>query len=191
MAITGAEGPSGPQGGADATNGGIERANTIRAGVFGIQDGVVSTFGLIMGVAGAQVSPEAVVIAGVAGVVSGALSMGAGEYVSVRTQHELLAVGTSVAVGENVDPFRAAAANAGLFVAGGLVPLLPFLLTAGRPAVLTSIVLSALALFSTGAVLTRLTRRSPWRSGARMLVIGGGSGLLAFAIGSALGSVVG
>jgi vacuolar iron transporter family protein len=168
----------------------IEHANTIRAGVFGIQDGIVSTFGLIMGVAGAQISAEAVVVAGVAGVVSGALSMGAGEYVSVRTQRELLEVGAAVGDGENVNPFRAAFANAGLFVGGGLVPLLPFLLTSGRPAVISSTVVSALSLFVTGAVLTRLTGRSPWRSGLRMLVIGGGSGLLAFLIGTALGPVL-
>jgi vacuolar iron transporter family protein len=169
----------------------IEHANTIRAGVFGVQDGIVSTFGLIMGVAGAQISAEAVVIAGVAGVVSGALSMGAGEYVSVRTQRELLEAGEEVADYENVDPFRAAFANAGLFVAGGLVPLTPFLLATGRTAVIASTLVSALVLYATGAVLTRLTRRSPWRSGLRMLVIGGGSGLLAFLVGTALGSIVG
>jgi len=169
----------------------IEHANTIRAGVFGVQDGIVSTFGLIMGVAGAQISAEAVVIAGIAGVVSGALSMGAGEYVSVRTQRELLEAGEEVADYENVDPFRAAFANAGLFIAGGLVPLTPFLLTAGRTAVIASTLVSALVLYATGAVLTRLTRRSPWRSGLRMLVIGGGSGLLAFLVGTALGSIVG
>ena len=169
---------------------GIEHANTIRAGVFGIQDGIVSTFGIIMGVAGVQISAEAVVVAGVAGVVSGALSMGAGEYVSVRTQRELLAVGAAIADQENVNPYRAAFANAGLFVGGGLIPLLPFLLTAGRPAVVASTVVSALALFVTGAALTRLTRQSPWRSGMRMLVIGGGSGLLAYVIGSGLGSIL-
>jgi VIT1/CCC1 family predicted Fe2+/Mn2+ transporter len=178
----------------DAANGNgrldIERANTIRAGVFGVQDGIVSTFGLIMGVAGAQISPEAVVVAGVAGVVSGALSMGAGEYVSVRTQRELMAAGRAVDDHENVNPFRAAGANALLFIAGGLVPLLPFLLSAGRPAVITSIVLSALFLFVTGAVLTRLTRRSPVQSGLRMLIIGGGAGLLAYLVGSALGAAI-
>jgi vacuolar iron transporter family protein len=176
---------------ADGRSSSIEHANTIRAGVFGIQDGVVSTFGLIMGVAGAQVSAEAVVIAGIAGVVSGALSMGAGEYVSVRTQRELLAVGAAVEDHENVNPYRAALANAGLFIGGGLVPLTPFLLSAGRPAVIASSLVSALALFITGAVLTRLTKRSPWRSGLRMLVIGGGSGLLAYLVGTALGSIVG
>jgi vacuolar iron transporter family protein len=68
----------------------LDDANTVRAGVFGVQDGIVSTFGLVMGVAGAQVSPEGVLIAGLAGAFSGAISMGAGEYVSVKVQRELL-----------------------------------------------------------------------------------------------------
>jgi VIT1/CCC1 family predicted Fe2+/Mn2+ transporter len=171
----------------------LERSNTLRAAVFGVQDGIVSTFGLVMGVVGARISPEAVVIAGIAGLISGALSMGAGEYVSVRFQQELLAVRVGL-VGRagGVDPIRAAAANAGLFVVGGLLPLLPFLLTTGGArAVTASVTLSVLALFLTGAGLTRLTRSSPLRSGLRMLVIGGGAGLLGYGVGSLLGVAVG
>ncbi len=170
---------------------GLEQSNTIRAGVFGVQDGIVSNFGLIMGVAGAQFTPEAVLVAGVAGIVSGAMSMGAGEYVSVRTQRELLEVGQVVEDGENVSPYRAAAANGLLFASGGVIPLLPFLFTGGRTAVLSSVLLSVLALFAAGAILTRLTRRSPWRSGLRVLLIGGGAGLLGYLVGSALGVAVG
>ena len=169
----------------------LDSANTIRAGVFGVQDGIVSTFGLVMGVAGAQVSPEAVLIAGIAGAFSGAVSMGAGEYVSVKVQHELLAVQDGTASDDNVRPHRAAAANSGLFVLGAAFPLLPFLLMVGLPAVVTSTALSAVALFATGALLTRLTRVSPIVSGARMLVIGGGAGLLGYLVGSLLGVTIG
>lgn len=175
----------------NATNNGVlDHSNTIRAGIFGVQDGVVSNFGLVMGVAGAQISPGAVLIAGAAGLVSGALSMGAGEYVSVRTQRELLEVGADVGDDANVNPYRAAAANAGLFAIGGLVPLLPFVFTAGWVAVVTAVALSMLVLFAAGAVLTRLTRRSLLRSGLRMLVIGGGAGALGYGLGTALGNLV-
>ncbi len=169
----------------------INAANTIRAGVFGVQDGIVSTFGLVMGVAGAQVSPEAVLIAGIAGAFSGAVSMGAGEYVSVKVQHELLAARGSTDGEGNVSPYRAATANSGLFVLGAAFPLLPFLFLVGLPAVALSTALSASALFATGALLTRLTRRPPLLSGLRMLVIGGGAGLLGYGVGSVLGVAVG
>ncbi len=64
------------------------RLNWLRASVLGANDGVVSTAGLVMGVAGATTGREAILVAGVAGVVAGALSMGAGEYVSVSTQRD-------------------------------------------------------------------------------------------------------
>ena len=169
----------------------LDDANTVRAGVFGVQDGIVSTFGLVMGVAGAQVSPEAVLIAGIAGAFSGAVSMGAGEYVSVKVQHELLAARGGAGTEDNVRAHRAAAANSGLFVLGAAFPLLPFLLLVGLPAVVTSTALSAVALFTTGALLTRLTHVSPLVSGARMLVIGGGAGLLGYLVGSVLGVTIG
>jgi len=168
----------------------LDDANTIRAGVFGVQDGIVSTFGLVMGVAGAQVSPEAILIAGLAGAFSGAVSMGAGEYVSVRVQHELIAA-RGVTDGANVHPTRAAAANAGLFVLGAAFPLAPFLALEGLAAVVVSALLSAGSLFATGALLTRLTRRPPWASGLRMLLIGGGAGVLGYLVGSLLGVAVG
>ena len=169
----------------------LDDSNTVRAGVFGVQDGIVSTFGLIMGVAGAQVSPEAVLIAGVAGAFSGAVSMGAGEYVSVKVQREMLAARGAVDEDANVRPHRAALANSGLFVLGAAFPLAPFLFLVGFPAVVMSTVLSVFALFVTGALLTRLTKRSPWTSGARMLVIGGGAGVLGYLVGSLLGVAVG
>ncbi len=169
----------------------LDDANTVRAGVFGVQDGIVSTFGLVMGVAGAQVSPEAVLIAGIAGAFSGAVSMGAGEYVSVKVQHELLATRGDVDGDANVNPYRAAAANSGLFVLGAAFPLAPFLFLVGLPAVVTSTLLSVFALFVTGALLTRLTRRSPIWSGMRMLLIGGGAGVLGYLVGSLLGVAVG
>jgi VIT1/CCC1 family predicted Fe2+/Mn2+ transporter len=170
----------------------LDDANTVRAGVFGIQDGIVSTFGLVMGVAGAQVSPETVLIAGIAGAFSGAVSMGAGEYVSVKVQRELIERrGNGEAGGENVSPHRAAAANSGLFVLGAAFPLLPFILLVGLPAVVVSSILSITALFLTGALLTRLTGRSPVASGMRMLIIGGGAGVLGYLVGSLLGVAVG
>lgn len=169
----------------------LQSANTVRAAVFGIQDGMVSTLGIVMGVAGAQLSGEAIVIAGIAGLASGAMSMAAGEYVSVQTQKELLAVGADMSDEENVHPLKAAAANGGLFIGGGFVPLLPFLIGSGRSAIVASVAFSILALFVTGAVLTRLTRRSPWRSGARMLIIGGGAGVIGFMVGSVFGTIFG
>jgi len=58
----------------------------LRASVLGANDGVLSTSSLVLGVAAAHASPTAILLAGIAGLVAGALSMGAGEYVSVASQ---------------------------------------------------------------------------------------------------------
>ncbi|MDP2267109.1 MAG: VIT1/CCC1 transporter family protein [Thiobacillus sp.] len=63
--------------------------NALRAGVFGVNDGLVSNAALIYGVAGASQEPAIIVLTGVAGLLAGAFSMASGEYVSVRSQREM------------------------------------------------------------------------------------------------------
>jgi VIT1/CCC1 family predicted Fe2+/Mn2+ transporter len=62
--------------------------NNLRAAVFGASDGLVSNAALVMGVAGAGMAADTLLITGLAGLLAGALSMAAGEYVSVRSQRE-------------------------------------------------------------------------------------------------------
>jgi VIT1/CCC1 family predicted Fe2+/Mn2+ transporter len=66
-----------------------------RAAVFGANDGLVSNFSLVAGMAGAGSSSQVILLAGLAGLLAGALSMAAGEYISVRSQRELLAATAS------------------------------------------------------------------------------------------------
>lgn len=62
--------------------------NKLRASVLGANDGIVSTAGLVLGVIGAAVDKEAIILAGFAGLVAGAISMAAGEFVSVSSQRD-------------------------------------------------------------------------------------------------------
>jgi len=64
------------------------KLNSLRAAVLGANDGIVSVAGLVMGVAGATTDRHTIFVAGLAGLVAGALSMGAGEFVSVSTQRD-------------------------------------------------------------------------------------------------------
>ena len=65
------------------------RSGTLRAVIFGVSDGLVSNLALIMGVAAAGSNPSFVLLAGVAGLLAGAFSMAAGEYISMQSQREL------------------------------------------------------------------------------------------------------
>ncbi|MFJ9647244.1 VIT1/CCC1 transporter family protein [Streptomyces sp. NPDC004244] len=64
------------------------RLNWLRAGVLGANDGIISTAGLVVGVAGSTTSRPEILAAGVAGLLAGSLSMAAGEYVSVSSQRD-------------------------------------------------------------------------------------------------------
>jgi VIT1/CCC1 family predicted Fe2+/Mn2+ transporter len=67
----------------------LQRSNWLRAAVLGANDGILSTSSLAIGVAAASISREPVVLASLAGLVAGALSMAAGEYVSVSSQTDV------------------------------------------------------------------------------------------------------
>ncbi len=66
------------------------KGGSARAAIFGMSDGLVSNVSLILGVAGANPAPGVVRLAGMAGLIAGACSMAAGEYISVQAQRELL-----------------------------------------------------------------------------------------------------
>ncbi len=90
--ITGAKGPA-----AEARRKGVAeealhrggRSGTLRAAVFGANDGLVSNLSLVMGIAGATSDNKLIVLAGIAGLLAGAFSMAAGEYISMQSQREM------------------------------------------------------------------------------------------------------
>ncbi|WIB14239.1 VIT1/CCC1 transporter family protein [Curtobacterium sp. MCPF17_050] len=77
-----------------ANRGRMRLSGTFRAAVFGANDGLVSNLALIIGVSASGADRHLVLLSGIAGLLAGALSMGAGEYVSVRSQRELLDAST-------------------------------------------------------------------------------------------------
>ena len=215
---------------------------SLRAAVFGANDGLVSNFALIMGVAGGTGASEVILLAGIAGLVAGAGSMAAGEWVSVRSQRELyereldierwelehfpdderdelaliyeakgldaeaaqaladqIMTDPDVALdtlareelglnpGDLGSPWGAATASFFAFATGAIVPLLPFLFTAGTGALMASAVVSAAALATVGALISIFTGRAAWRSALRMVLIGGGAALATYLIGSLVG----
>ena len=203
------------------------QGGSLRAAVFGINDGLVSNFSLVMGFAGAEARPEYILLAGIAGLLAGSFSMAAGEYVSMSAQRELFeqqiamekeelemspkeeeeelsliyqakglpeheasllarriianprtAIDTLAREELGLDPSElgspwvAALSSFLAFVIGALVPVIPYLFTSGTVAWAASALLSCLALFAIGAVLSIFSARGPILSGLRMLGIG-------------------
>jgi VIT1/CCC1 family predicted Fe2+/Mn2+ transporter len=101
------------------------RVGWLRAAVLGANDGIVSTASLVVGVAAAGSGPQAILLTGVAGLVAGAMSMAAGEYVSVHSQADTENADLSRERAElRDDPAAELRELAGIYVRRGLEPAL-------------------------------------------------------------------
>ena len=101
------------------------RIGWLRAAVLGANDGIVSTASLVVGVAAASATPQTILITGVAGLVAGAMSMAAGEYVSVHTQADTENADLARERAEiETDPVAEQRELTGIYVGRGLTPVL-------------------------------------------------------------------
>jgi VIT1/CCC1 family predicted Fe2+/Mn2+ transporter len=224
---------------------GLTAASNLRAAIFGVSDGLVSNTSLIMGVSGAISDTRTILITGAAGLLAGALSMAAGEYVSVSSQRELfeteiakeraelktqpheeidelariyhrrglplevacriskaLSKDLKVALethareelglnpGDLGSPIGAAISSFVSFGLGALVPLLPFLFGAGRNSFGIAVGLAGISLVLVGVAAAAVTGQRRLHGGVRLLVIGGGAGVVAYLIGKLLGVAI-
>jgi len=159
------------------------RINWLRAGVLGANDGIVSTAALVLGVAGATAARGPIVLAGLVGLLAGAMSMAVGEFVSVSAQRDAeRSMGR--AAGTLVDPVQAAVASFVSFVVGAAIPLLGVLIS---PNAWVAVAMVTVALAATGATSARLGRSPTGRAVVRNVV----GGLLAMAVTFGLGNLVG
>ena len=164
--------------------------NRLRAGVLGANDGIVSIAATVVGVAGASSARTAILIAGVAALVAGALSMAAGEYVSVSSQRDAERA-AALPPEQQVNPWHAAYASLGAFVAGGLVPVLVALVPWSHAAVVPAIAASVVvALVVTGAVSARVSGADVRRAIVRNVTGGSVAMAVTYGIGSLVGLAV-
>ena len=158
----------------------LRSALFLRNLVFGVEDGLVSTVGLLSGIAIAGVDRETIFLTGVVLIFVEAFSMAAGSFLSEASVEEM---------GGGVDDTRGSvAAGAVMFTsyfAAGLVPLLPYLFFSVATAFATSVACSILALFILGYWSGRETR-AVWRKTLRMGLVGG----LAILVGAIAGTFV-
>ena len=143
----------------------------IRDVIYGANDGIITTFAVVAGVTGGALSPTTVLIVGVANLFADGLSMGVGNYLSIRSNE-------SARAAQDLPEEEAAPARHGLatliaFVAAGAVPLLPF--AAGAPGEMQfglSVALTFAALFIVGSLRSLVTIDRWWAAGLEMLALG-------------------
>jgi vacuolar iron transporter family protein len=155
----------------------------LRDVVYGALDGVITTLAVVAGTVGADLEPRIGIILGIANLVADGISMGASNYLGLKS--ELEQTGRSVAVEM---PWRHGVATATAFAIVGAAPLLAYVLP--RPAWLSTLalalVLSATTLAVVGGLRARYIGKSIWRSAGEMLVIGAAAAGSAYFIGFAV-----
>ena len=161
----------------------------IRDVVYGANDGLITTFAVVVGAVGGGLSPRAMLILGTANLFADGLSMGVGNYLSIRSHESALAAQN--APQEEARPARHGVATLLAFVAAGAVPLGPFALgAAAGPGLAWSIALTFVMLFTVGALRGLVTVERWWIAGLEMLLLGAAVASAAYASGAAASRLI-
>lgn len=211
----------------------------LRNVVYGFNDGLTANFGLVAGVVGAAAvsQHETIIVAGVAGLIADALSMGSSGYLAAKSEQEVYAheiamerdeiammpevereelaliyeakgmdresaarlaaqvmadpkrmldemVQEELGIGDpHMSPLREGVVTGSATAVGALIPVFPFLVTEGTPAIVASFVISMLSHWLVGAARSVFTGRSVFRSGLDMFVVGLGVAIVGYVVG--------
>jgi VIT1/CCC1 family predicted Fe2+/Mn2+ transporter len=156
--------------------------------VYGANDGIITTFAVVAGVAGGDLSPAAVLIVGAANLAADGVSMGAGNLLAIRAQESARAA-QALPI-EEAYPWKHGLATLAAFVVAGALPLAPYVVAGAAPASLPlSALITAGALFGVGAARAAVTIERWWRAGLETLGIGCIVGVAAYLAGALIGGV--
>lgn len=150
--------------------------------VYGANDGIITTFAVVAGAAGAQFSSTIIVVLGIANLVADGFSMGASKFLSLRSEQDIANASEETrsrnALHDGIATFIA-------FGCAGALPLLPFIFPgAAENAFLVSTIATGLALFLVGSARALVIRKHALLAGLEMFVVGGAAAALAYFFGS-------
>lgn len=154
-------------------------SDKLRSFVFGVEDSLVSTIGLVSGIASVGMETKTILLTGTILIFVEAFSMAVGSFISENSAEEYKQQ-------KDLSSRRAIPSGIVMFVSyfiSGFIPLSPYLFSSGMNAVMLSIGASLLALFVLGFISGTLSRVRALKSAFQMLLIGG----LAIGIGTAVG----
>lgn len=155
----------------------------IRDIVYGANDGIITTFAVVAGVAGGAVPIQAVLIVGTANLLADGLSMGVGNYLSIRS-HESARAAQNLPEEES-SPAKHAVATFAAFAMAGTLPLLPYAIAAPIDHRFSmSIAVTSVALYVLGSLRSLVTADSWNRAGLEMLILGGLVAAVAYGAGA-------
>jgi VIT1/CCC1 family predicted Fe2+/Mn2+ transporter len=149
--------------------------------VYGANDGIITTFAVVSGVAGASLGSRTVLILGAANLLADGFSMGASNFLSIRSEEAVRrSRGDGVA-----EPFpaRHGLATAAAFCLAGVVPLVPYVVSTGPHRFAVAVVATLLTLFAVGALRAAVVQLRWWIAGAEMLLVGALAAAVSYGVG--------
>jgi VIT1/CCC1 family predicted Fe2+/Mn2+ transporter len=156
--------------------------------VYGANDGIITTFAVVAGVAGGELAASVVLIIGAANLAADGVSMGVGNLLAIRANESARAAQNLPE--EEAFPWKHGLATLAAFVAAGVVPLVPYLLPlAAEHRLLWSAAMTMAALFAVGAGRAAVTLDRWWWTGTETLMLGAGVAMAAFGAGWLIASV--
>jgi VIT1/CCC1 family predicted Fe2+/Mn2+ transporter len=160
----------------------------VRELVYGANDGIITTFAVVAGVAGGSLPIRVVLIVGAANLFADGLSMAVGNYLSIRSHESVLEA--QQLPEQEAFPLRHAAATFLAFVAAGVVPLVPYM-AASYPAdrFAFSVALTLLTLFAVGASRALIANVRWFTAGLEMLGLGAAVAVIAYGCGALVASL--
>jgi len=151
--------------------------------IYGANDGIITTFAVVAGVAGAQLDPRIVLVLGFANLFADGFSMGASNFLSIRSDEAVRqASGRTVL---EPFPFRHSLATFSAFLVAGIIPLVSYVAAvsaANRFAL--AVLLTLTTLFGVGALRSLVTDVRWWRGGFQMLSVGSIAAAVAYGVGA-------
>lgn len=151
--------------------------------VYGANDGIITTFAVIAGAAGAGLSSSVIIILGLANLVADGFSMGASRYLSLKSEQAVAGAERERSASyDGIATFIA-------FVIAGCLPIIPFFIpflvpAAAQNAFTVSAAATAAAFFFVGAARSLVIQKHPLIAGLEMLIVGGIASAIAYGIGS-------
>jgi len=153
-----------------------EFASYVKNFIFGVEDSLVSTVGLLSGVAVAGLSSSDIFLTGIVLIFVEAFSMGVGSYLSEQSAEEFKKTKHPISVPGAFIMFFS-------YFLAGFIPLFPYVIFGVSTALIVSITVSILSLFVLGVISASIFKINKLKQGMRMLVIGGGAVLIGVIVG--------
>lgn len=157
--------------------------------VYGANDGIITTFAIVAGVAGAGLAPIIVIILGVSNIVADGFSMAASNYLARKSEKEYLCSIGSVKE-EIKSPIKNATATFVAFIIAGLIPLAPYVFNIKEHTLSYAILSTSIALFFVGSLRAKVTKVFWLQAGLEMLFIGALASSVAYFIGRILSNLI-